>query len=157
MQKDTSAQKECTDFITPAKTQGIQVALCLCGFFPLYKMAGIITIKLNQLRFFAFHGLYAEEQQTGNGFEVNIILSYPAPEAVIEEITGTINYAEVYALVKKRMSHPTALLETLAMEMAASIHTAFPQISVAEIAIKKLYPPIEQFTGNVEVVYRKEY
>ena len=120
-------------------------------------MAGILIIKLNQLRFFAYHGLYAEEQQTGNEFEVNISLTYSAPEAVIQDIAETINYAKVYELVKKRMSQPTALLETLAMEMAASIHKAFLQITIAEISIKKLHPPIEQLTGNVEVVYRKEY
>ena len=120
-------------------------------------MKSLITIKLNQLRFFAYHGLYAEEKQTGNEFEVNITLTYPAPEVVIQDIAGTINYAEVYSLVKERMQQPTALLEMLAMEIAATIHKAFPQITTAEISIKKLHPPIKQFTGNVEVVYRKEY
>lgn len=120
-------------------------------------MPDTITIKLNQLRFFAYHGLYAEEKKTGNEFEVNISLNYPAPGAVIHDISGTINYAEIYTLVKNRMSKPAALLETLAMEMAETIHSAFPQIQSAEISVKKLYPPIEKFTGNVEVVYKKKF
>ncbi|MBK6935684.1 MAG: dihydroneopterin aldolase [Chitinophagaceae bacterium] len=120
-------------------------------------MSAIITIKLNHLRFFAYHGLYAEERQTGNEFEVNITLAYPAPDEVIQEIESTINYAAVYDLVQNRMQKPTPLLETLVMEIAAAIHTSFPQIMRIDVFIKKMDPPIKGFTGNVEVVYNNTF
>jgi dihydroneopterin aldolase len=38
----------------------------------------VITIELKQLRFLAYHGLYAEERKTGNEFEINLSVSFPA-------------------------------------------------------------------------------
>lgn len=120
-------------------------------------MPGRITIKLNQLRFFAYHGLFAEEQKTGNEFEVNITVDYNTEALLIKQINETVNYSSVYELVKTRMKLPTPLLETLATEITDSIHTSFPQVKKIEVAIKKLNPPMVQFTGNVEVVFCQEF
>jgi len=43
------------------------------------------------------------------------------------------------------------------MEIVESIHVSFPQINKADISIKKLHPPIIQFTGSVGVRYLKEF
>ena len=39
-------------------------------------MPGSITIELKGLRFFAYHGLYAEEQKTGNEFEIDLFVTH---------------------------------------------------------------------------------
>jgi len=104
-----------------------------------------MTIELKELRFYAFHGLYGEEKKTGNEFEVSLCVDFSPVETVITNI------------VKKEMQKPRALLETLAMEIVESIHVSFPQINKADISIKKLHPPIIQFTGSVGVRYQKEF
>lgn len=116
-----------------------------------------MTITVKGLRFHAYHGLYAEEQKTGNDFEVNLTVDYTPPSEVIQSIEDTINYVSLYDIVRKAMQLPRHLLETLAMEIAEQIHTIFPMITAVELSIQKLHPPVENFTGNVGVIYRKEF
>lgn len=116
-----------------------------------------MTITLSNLWFHAFHGLYPEEQKTGNEFTINLAATYTPDEDTITEISDTVNYADLHELIKKEMQKPRALLETLAMEITAKIHEQYPQVTAVEISIQKLNPPIEGFTGNVGVLYQKKF
>jgi 7,8-dihydroneopterin aldolase/epimerase/oxygenase len=120
-------------------------------------MAGTMTIELKQLRFFGHHGLYKEERKTGNEFEVNVSVSYITGPEIITELSSTINYAVLFETVRNRMKQPTDLLETLVMLIGEDIHEKFPQVKEVIVSVLKLHPPINQFTGNVGVTYRKDY
>lgn len=120
-------------------------------------MADLLTVELKNLRFFAYHGLYAEEQLTGNEFEVNITVSYTPLSGIITELEETVNYVRLHELTSEAMKKPRPLLETVAMELAAGIHQHFPSVKQVTIAIDKLCPPIVKFTGKVGVRYTKEY
>ena len=120
-------------------------------------MSGLITIELKQLRFLAYHGLYAEERKTGNEFELNLSVSFQPSSGTITEISDTVNYSSLYTLLKTEMQKPRHLLETLVMEVAELIHVSFPQIKKIEISITKLHVPIAKFTGTAGVRYQKEY
>jgi 7,8-dihydroneopterin aldolase/epimerase/oxygenase len=120
-------------------------------------MPGLLTIELKQLHFFAQHGLYAEERKTGNEFEVNLIVSYQPSSGTITDISDTVNYVQLYDLLKAEMQKPRYLLETFVMEVTELIHVAFQQVRKIEISITKLHPPIAKFTGTVGVKYSKEY
>jgi 7,8-dihydroneopterin aldolase/epimerase/oxygenase len=120
-------------------------------------MSGAITIELKHLRFLAYHGLYAEERKTGNEFEINLSVSYQPSSGTITGIADTVNYSELYALLKTEMQKPRHLLETLVMEVAERIHVSFPQIKKVEIAITKLQVPVAKFTGTAGVRYVKDY
>ncbi len=120
-------------------------------------MASLLTIAVTNLHFFAHHGLYEEELLTGNEFEVNVFVSYAPQQHVVEHLHDTINYAELYALIREEMQKNRKLLETLAMELAELIHQRFPEVRTAEIQITKLKAPIDQFTGNVGVRYHCEF
>jgi dihydroneopterin aldolase len=117
----------------------------------------VITIELKKLRFLAYHGLYAEERKTGNEFEINLSVSYQPLSGTITDISDTINYAELYTLLKTEMQKPRHLLETFLMEVSEIIHLAFPQIKKIEISITKLHVPIAKFNGTAGVNYEKEY
>jgi len=119
-------------------------------------MAKLITIELKQLRFFAYHGLYAEERKTGNEFSVDLSVSY-LPVGSITDISETVNYVRLYDVLKKEMQNPRHLLETFVMEMTEIIHSHFTQIKRVEIRITKLQPPIAEFTGQVSVTYSKDF
>ena len=120
-------------------------------------MTGLITIELKQLRFLAYHGLYAEERKTGNEFEINLAVSYQPFSGTITGISDTVNYSELYRLLKSEMQKPRHLLETLVMEVAEVIHVSFLQIKKIEISITKLHVPIAKFTGTAGVKYQIEY
>ncbi|MBD0298163.1 MAG: dihydroneopterin aldolase [Flavisolibacter sp.] len=116
-------------------------------------MAGMISIELHQLRFFAAHGVYEEEAKLENEFEVDLQISYTAPENVITKIDETINYVSVYSIVKEEMGERKLLLETCAVHIIKRLKQVFPQISSISISIKKLNPPIPGFMGSVGVTY----
>ena len=117
----------------------------------------MITIELKQLRFLAYHGLYAEERKTGNEFEINLSVSFQPASGTITGIGDTVNYSSLYTLLKSEMQKPRHLLETLMMEVAEVIHLSFPQIKKIEISITKLHVPIAKFTGTAGVKYQKDY
>lgn len=116
----------------------------------------MLTISLNHLHFFAYHGLYAEEKKIGTEFEVSLIVSFPAGNT-ISDLDNTVNYEKLFHLLKDEMQKPRELLETLVMEVTQSVHQSFPSIKKIEISITKLHPPIRGFTGNVSVKYLKEF
>jgi dihydroneopterin aldolase len=113
-------------------------------------MNGWLLIELKQLRFYAFHGLYPEEKKTGNEFEVNLAVFHQPAKQLITDITDTINYADLYELVKKKMKQPVELLETLCMSIANDIFYKYPVVQKVDISISKLTPPIAGFAGKVE-------
>lgn len=117
----------------------------------------MISIELNKLRFFAYHGLYDEEKEKGNEFEVNLTVIYKPVKKKIRSIAETINYVTLYELVKSEMNNPRELLETLAQEITAKIQNQFPSIKEIEISITKLNPPIPDFIGSVGVRYKRQF
>ena len=72
---------------------------CIIEIILITLMAGTISIELHQLRFFAAHGVYAEESKLENEFEVNLQLTYSAPPNIITKIDEIINYVAVYTIV----------------------------------------------------------
>lgn len=113
----------------------------------------MMKIHLSKLCFFAFHGIYDEERILGNDFEVNIEVGYTPSSLPVLYIQQTINYVDVYELVKKRMSTPTPLLETLATDIASAILAQFSLAEQVIISIDKVRPPIEQFKGQLGVSF----
>jgi dihydroneopterin aldolase len=114
----------------------------------------MITIHLEQLRFFAFHGLYEEEQLLGNEFLVDIHLQCQPHQKTIHSIDETVDYTLVYEMIANRMKQPTALLESIATEFCNQVMEHFTIVDTIQISIKKLNPPISKFTGTVGVTYQ---
>jgi dihydroneopterin aldolase len=120
-------------------------------------MAGHFTIELMGLRFFAEHGMYREEVSVGNEFEVNVSIYCKAPKKEITSITQTVNYVEVYRIIQEYFHIRRQLLEESAMEIADQLKQQFEAIESIRITIKKLNPPIINFTGTVGITYSKEF
>jgi len=116
----------------------------------------MFTIQLNNLRFFSFHGLYEEERVLGNEYEINAAVTIAAHEPVTA-LHQTIDYVKIYHIIKQQMDVPTALLETVVQNLAEHIYTSDNRITSINISIKKLYPPIAAFMGNVAVSFKKDY
>ncbi|TDW97350.1 dihydroneopterin aldolase [Dinghuibacter silviterrae] len=116
-----------------------------------------MTIHLENLRFYGYHGLYVHEQKLGAWFELDVSLEWPDPDRPIRHLHETVNYVAVYDLVKARMALPEELLETLAMEMAHLLKDHFPQLSGVGIRVTKINPPLLNFQGTVAVEYRKSF
>ena len=118
-------------------------------------MKGII--KLEGLDFFAYHGYYDEERKTGNKYTVDIALHVTFEKrALNDQLTGTVDYEKIYAIVNKIMDEPTKLLETLANRINQKIMREFDSIVCVETAVSKHNPPIGGVCSRVKVVIKSE-
>jgi dihydroneopterin aldolase len=120
-------------------------------------MSGHFIIELKSLRFFAEHGMYQEERKVGNDFEVDISIGCKSPQKTITSIDQTINYVEVYRILQEEFAERKLLLETCAMQIANRLQEQFPQIEQLTITIRKLNPPITNFSGSVGITYSRVF
>ncbi len=117
----------------------------------------MITIHLHNVIFYSYHGILEEEKISGNEFEFSADIEFREEDQVINSIHQTINYVDVYEIIKHRMSIPTALLETVIMDIGNTIKSNYDNIRSISIHLKKLHPPITGFQGAVGVSWHKQY
>lgn len=100
------------------------------------------------MRFYAYHGVGAQERKVGNQFLVDLTLTAPLEAAMeSDRLEDTINYAEIYEVVKREMRIPSQLLEHVAGRIVKALHHQFPQAKSVEITLSKVNPP---FGGDLE-------
>ena len=100
-------------------------------------------ILLENIRFFANHGVAAQETTIGNEFTINLRLKVDIAQAAeTDEIEDTVSYAEVHRILKEEMDIPSQLLEHVCKRIAEKLSNAFPAISDIEIKLSKRNPPM---------------
>lgn len=120
-------------------------------------MTSFFDIELSRLRFFSNHGLYAEEEKLGAEFEVNVVIRYAATGGSVNNLNDTVDYVAVYEMVKEEMATRSDLLETTAIRIASKLKERFQKIVSVRITLKKIAPPITNFTGDVSVTYEQAF
>lgn len=116
----------------------------------------MFTIHLNKCRFYAYHGLHQEESIVGADFEVNLSATF-ADEGKVTTMKQTVNYVDIFEMVKKHFERPRQLLETLAQEIADDVYKLDSRVTMVEVQLTKLNPPIANFIGSVGVSYTKHF
>ncbi len=101
------------------------------------------TIVLEGMEFFAYHGCFKEEQVIGALFLVD--LEFETDTAAAERsdhLADTLNYQEVYGLVKREMEQKSHLLEHVARRILDAAGKAFPQMKRIRVKVIKTNPPV---------------
>lgn len=100
-------------------------------------------IYLNEVRFHAFHGVMPQERTVGSDFLVSVRIGYDYAKAMqTDKVDDTLNYAEVYQLVKQEMERPSSLLEHVAGRIADTLVRHFPMVKSIDLSLTKLNPPM---------------
>ncbi len=100
-------------------------------------------IELSNLRFYAHHGVLPQETAVGNEFIVNLMLEADLSVAcVTDNVDDTINYADVFDLVKTEMQIPSKLLEHVAGRIFRKLKETYPQLSAITVSVTKMHPPL---------------
>ena len=100
-------------------------------------------ITLEGLEFHAFHGVYPHERESGNWFEVDIAIETDFTVAAQhDDLAGTVNYEVLYNLVKAEMEKPSKLLETVAEKIVNDVLHELKSVTLVELSISKINPPI---------------
>src|SRR4051812_39442406 len=107
-------------------------------------------VKISGIRCFAFHGCLEEEAVIGGNFMVDIEIETDFSQAASnDELSGTVDYVEVYEIVKKEMATRSKLIENVAKRISDSLLQKISNIEAVEIKVTKINPPVN---GEVEKV-----
>ncbi len=100
-------------------------------------------ITLDEMVFFSRHGVLPQERITGNNYRVNLRIKTDFTPAVLkDDLSGTINYAELYKIVKEEMDIPSQLIEYVAGRIVQAIFWKYPRIEAIDIRVSKINPPL---------------
>lgn len=101
------------------------------------------SIHLNQVKLFARHGVLPQERATGTYFYISLRAETDfGPALHTDELTGTVNYADLFEVVRQEMDIPSALLEHVAGRILQRIFREFAGVSAVWLSITKENPPM---------------
>jgi dihydroneopterin aldolase len=100
-------------------------------------------IRLEKLRFRAFHGVLPQERTVGGDFLITLRIGYPWQAAMESDaVADTLDYAAVYRLVSHEMASPSRLSEHVAGRIANALLHDFPLITSIDLWLTKTCPPM---------------
>ncbi len=105
------------------------------------------TVALKDVKFYAFHGFYPEEQLIGNHFLVNVEVTF-APSDETENLQKTVNYEVLNSIILDEMKNTQKLLESVVKQILDKILAVYPFVLSAEVGIKKLHPAMLGEVGH---------
>ncbi len=116
---------------------------------------GLISIE--NMEFFAYHGCFSEEQIIGTRFIVDLYIEPDTSEAEqTDQLSKTINYQDVFLLVKAQMEIKSKLLEHVGRRILNNLMEQYPDIEYAEVKVSKMNPPLGGKVGNVSLTLSTE-
>ena len=113
-------------------------------------------VALEGLEFHAYHGVYPHERSSGNKFEVDIMVETEFSDSAFHDnLSGTVNYEILYAIVKEEIAKPSKLLETVGHAIAQQALKTFQEAKAIEVRISKFNPPIGGVCKKATVTVNK--
>ena len=108
------------------------------------------ALRLRNMRFYAYHGLFPEEAKLGQWFEVDVEI-FSDFRGYARNTAGAVDYARVYDATKKVVtSERFGLVEALADRIAEVLQSSF-HLKRLRVRVRKPNPPIQAIFDGVEV------
>lgn len=113
-------------------------------------------IKINNAKFFAYHGVLDYEKKYGNEFEVDISMECELSDlGNSDDLDKTVNYLEVYHLAEKIFKeNKFNLIESLNQKVCNDILENFPMVLSVKVRIRKPNAPLG-IIDSVEIVNKQ--
>lgn len=110
-------------------------------------------ISLDNVRLYAYHGVMEQERRVGAWYTLSVVIDYPFEKALdSDDVADTLNYAQVFEIVKTEMSVPSNLLEHVAGRIARHLLSAYININKVSVRITKDNPPISANCDGASVL-----
>ncbi len=114
-------------------------------------------IELKGMKFHAHHGLYEIEREKGGWFLVDVSFDCHTSLAIDkDEIDGTVNYEEVYNIVKEEMAIPSKLIEHVAGRIHQRIKKEVTGVLKLATKVYKLDAPLGGPLEHVSIQLQDE-
>ncbi|MCM1319750.1 MAG: dihydroneopterin aldolase [Muribaculaceae bacterium] len=111
-----------------------------------------MTISLDEVRLYGYHGVLDQERKVGAEYELNIELILDPPSGCItDELTDTVSYADLFTLACDEFNKPCQLLEHLVYNIADAVLLRWKAVKRVSAKVSKLAPPIPGCLGRASV------
>ena len=108
-------------------------------------------LVIDGMEFFAYHGYYKEEHQSGGKFSVDVHVNLPnADTGKTDHLGDTVNYEDIYRITKEVMGQPVRLIEHLAYRIISRLKNELGHEGQWTIRVHKHRPPLP---GVVDETY----
>ena len=116
----------------------------------IFLQAKMGTIKLKNIKVYAYHGCLLEEGKIGSYYRVDVSVNANLSlSAQSDNLADTVDYVHLNKIVKQEMAIRSKLLETVVKRILDRILLEIPLVEKADVAVSKINPPIG---GNVAMV-----
>ncbi|BEH00589.1 dihydroneopterin aldolase [Bacteroides sedimenti] len=100
-------------------------------------------IFLSNVKFYARHGVGAQETLVGNTFIIDLRLKLNFSQAAEnDDLNHTVSYADVFKAVKAEMKIPSMLLEHVGARIVKRLFQDFPIVEAIDLKLAKQNPPM---------------
>ena len=101
-------------------------------------------IELDGMEFHAYHGCLESERREGNTFMVDFRGELDLRKSSeSDNLEDTVNYGEIYDIVKAEMETASNLLEHVAGRILRSVSSKFPEFMNFTVRVSKKNPPVD--------------
>ena len=114
-------------------------------------------IRIENLEFFANHGVYPEETRLGQKFMISLTMYTDTRRAGrTDELESSTNYGEVsHFIVDFMAKHTCKLIEAAAEKLAEALLLTYPLLAGVELELKKPWAPVGLPLETVSVKIRR--
>ena len=115
------------------------------------------VVRLEGVKFYAFHGVFDEEKRTGNNFIIDVAVTTQVTNSLTDNLEDTVDYCILNDILQQEMARPSQLMEHVIQRIIERIEKENFSMEKVFIRMKKLNPA---FGGNCEasvVEVEKDY
>lgn len=110
------------------------------------------TIRLKNIKIYAFHGCMIEEEQIGSDYLVNISVKADLNKATeTDDLHDTVDYVHIQKIVKDEMAIRSKLLEHVGQRIISAVFQQIELVDEVKVTVSKLNPPIGGDVAEVSV------
>lgn len=113
------------------------------------------SIKLKNIRVYAYHGCLIEEEHIGSDYLVNLEVKADLSAASKNDsLADTVDYVQLQTIVREEMAIRSKLLEHVAQRILNAVLLKIEMVQQAEVSVAKKNPPIGGDVAEVSVTMK---
>ncbi len=110
------------------------------------------TIRLKNIKIYAFHGCLIEEGQIGSDYIVNLSVKADLKKASnTDALSDTVDYVLLQQIVREEMAMRAKLLEHVAKRIMEAVLLKVEMVTEVKVTVAKKNPPIGGDVAEVSV------
>ncbi|WP_139956978.1 dihydroneopterin aldolase [Flavicella sediminum] len=114
------------------------------------------TIKVENIRVYAYHGCLEEEAKIGSDYRVDVeVKADLKASSISDKLADTVDYVHLNLIVKQEMAIRSELLEHVAKRILDRVLNEIAIVKKVKVSVSKINPPIGGDVEQVTIVLTK--